>query len=95
VANCNVCLIPLRIDKAGVDADTDCRLDGRFDASVHHVLGYRVGHVKNIAVINRLIWLLAVKHALEIEGGHCTAALLLADEQGPACGCIQAGTPGH
>ena len=66
-----------------------------FHAPVPQILGCRVGHVENIAVVDRLVRLLAVQHALQIEGGHGAAALLLANEQSLASGGVQARTPGH
>src|ERR1035441_4262320 len=49
-----------------VDGNADRRLDRRFHRPVPQVLGRRVGHKEDVAVMDRLVGFLSVNHAFPI-----------------------------
>jgi glycosyltransferase involved in cell wall biosynthesis len=88
-------LIALRINQGGVDGDANRGLDGGFQGSVQQILRFGVGNVENVAVLHRLVGILAAQHAPDIEGDHGAASFLLANEEGFADGGVLRRPPGE
>src|ERR1035441_625182 len=81
-------LIALRVNQGRVDGDANRGLDGGLQGSVQQILRLGVGNVEYVAVLHRLIGILAAQHAPDVEGDHGAASFLLANEEDLADGGV-------